>query len=265
MAKLFLNLKIMRGIIAKSALLMLTIVALSACGETVEEPKTTDEPVVEVEVEEPTTLLEIDKDSYEANETIKVTFDIVEDIDTSAWVGIIPSDTAHGSEDDGDSADVSYRYLSDGATGSMEMNAPEAAGEWDVRIYSSDTDEGVELASISFEVEETEEEEEEEEETEEYSLSIDFETVAAGSDVTVAYTAPEGFDDSAWVGIIPSDVEHGTEITNDANDVSYRYADATEGTLEFTVPTEAGSYDFRFNDTDGVNGVEVASVTFIVE
>ena len=39
----------------------------------------------------------------------------------------------------------------------------------------------------------------------------------------------------------------------------------TSGVLTFNAPTQAGTYDFRMNDTDdGSIGIEVASVTFTV-
>ena len=78
------------------------------------------------------------------------------------------------------------------------------------------------------------------------------------------FAAPDSFPSDAWVGIIPSDVPHGSEATNDENDLDYEYLDGQEsGALTFVAPNEVGSYDFRLHDTDQ-DGQEVASVTFQV-
>jgi hypothetical protein len=67
------------------------------------------------------------------------------------------------------------------------------------------------------------------------------------------------------VGIIPSDVPHGSEEENDGHDVSYRYLEGkTAGLLTFNVPEEKGSYDVRMHDTDN-NGNEITSVSFQVQ
>ncbi len=259
----------------------LMILSLSACefsfgGEEAEDTDTVETGSTEEEEmeEEPSSVM-TDKEIYEPGEEIEVTFTInsedQEEVAENAWVGIVPSETAHGSESDGDAVDVAYRYLEGDIGGTRTMNAPSEAGEWDVRVYSSDSN-GVEIATYSFMVE-GEEEMEEQEETEEEemeavgeaTLSLEVTEYAPGEDVTVEFTAPADFDTTAWVGLIPSDVEHGTESENDANDLAYKYVNGqTSGSMTFTAPEEPGSYDLRMNDTDGTGGVEVASVTFTV-
>ncbi len=96
------------------------------------------------------------------------------------------------------------------------------------------------------------------------SLELDKTTFAPGEQIEVYFTAPSSFPSNAWVGIIPSDVSHGSEAENDKYDVAYRYLDGlTSGVLTFKAPDEPGSYDFRMHDTDS-DGKEVASVTFTV-
>lgn len=88
--------------------------------------------------------------------------------------------------------------------------------------------------------------------------------VGPGDMIVVEYTAPQGYQNNAWIGIIPSEIEHGNETRNDQHDISYKYLKgSTAGTFRFTVPTKPGKYDFRMHDTDN-NGLEVASVTFEV-
>ena len=39
----------------------------------------------------------------------------------------------------------------------------------------------------------------------------------------VYFEVPEGLPDEAWAGIIPASVSHGSEETNDDNDIRYAY------------------------------------------
>jgi len=97
------------------------------------------------------------------------------------------------------------------------------------------------------------------------TLSLDKTTVAPGAEVVVSFTAGAGFKDNAWIGIIPSDVPHGDESTNDEHDLVYKYLEnKTEGTFTFMVPGQVGSYDFRMHDTDQ-DGKEVVSASFTVK
>jgi hypothetical protein len=99
------------------------------------------------------------------------------------------------------------------------------------------------------------------------SLTLDKNHFAPGEPIQVHFTASSDFPASAWVGIIPSDVPHGSEVTNDAHDIAYYHLNnQTSGTLTFTAPAQPGAYDLRMNDTDDIaqNGHEVASVSFTV-
>jgi len=85
-----------------------------------------------------------------------------------------------------------------------------------------------------------------------------------GETITVVYTALPEYDSSAWIGIIPSGIVHGSEAENDRHDITYQYLrKSTSGEFKFKAPTNVGSYDMRMHDTDS-NGKEVASVTFSV-
>ena len=101
-----------------------------------------------------------------------------------------------------------------------------------------------------------------------YTVKTDKTTYHGGGTVVVTYTADAKCDKHAWVGIVPSKIEHGKEYINDAHDLTYEYLNnRAEGKVEFTVPKEPGKYDIRLNDTDsgaadGTTGKEVSSVTF---
>jgi len=82
--------------------------------------------------------------------------------------------------------------------------------------------------------------------------------------VRVQFTTPATISENAWVGIVPSNVPHGSEAENDEHDVDYQYLEGkTNGLLSFEAPAVPGSYDIRMFDTDG-DGKELASVTFEV-
>lgn len=96
------------------------------------------------------------------------------------------------------------------------------------------------------------------------SLTIPKRGYAPGEAITATFTAPPGLPTNAWVGVIPGNIPHGNEATNDQHDVSYKYLDGkTYGTLSFTAPTTPGNYDLRMNSSDN-NGVELTYVSFTV-
>ncbi|WP_459926015.1 hypothetical protein, partial [Desulfatiferula olefinivorans] len=96
------------------------------------------------------------------------------------------------------------------------------------------------------------------------TLTLDKTTVKPGQEIQVHFTAAENFADNAWIGIIPSHVEHGSEPVNDSHDLSYQHLrKRASGTLTFKAPSKEGAYDFRMHDTDN-KGREVASVSFVV-
>ena len=93
---------------------------------------------------------------------------------------------------------------------------------------------------------------------------IDKSVYSPGEKIVVTFTARKNFPQNAWIGIIPSNIEHGSEATNDAHDIAYQYIDKrTSGTMIFKAPASPGKYDIRMNNSDD-NGKEVAYVSFKV-
>ncbi|MBI5323719.1 MAG: hypothetical protein HZB41_00280 [Ignavibacteriae bacterium] len=91
---------------------------------------------------------------------------------------------------------------------------------------------------------------------------VEFKT---GETIHLIFHAPEGLKTNAWIGIIPSNVKHGSEAENDQYDVTYQYLyGKTKSTMMFTAPAQPGNYDFRLNSTDE-NGVELGSISFVVK
>lgn len=102
------------------------------------------------------TTLALDKSSFlpGPNQKVKVYYVTDYPLFDSAWIGVIPQGVPHGSEEIGDDQDLFYQYVEDAKYDSnsrlyVELDVPETAGNYDVRMYSSDdSEEGTELASI---------------------------------------------------------------------------------------------------------------------
>jgi len=94
----------------------------------------------------------LDKSSYQAGEAIVITLAINTPLASDAWVGIVPADTPHGLEADGDAVDVTYEYVSNAVDGQVTLYAPSEAGSYDVRLFNTDASDGVELASETITV-----------------------------------------------------------------------------------------------------------------
>jgi len=198
--------------------------------------------------------VKLDKTTFACGEEIAVTF-TAPSYPENAWVGIIPSDVPHGDESQNDEHDVAYVYLKKQTSGVLNFFAPGKPGTYDFRMHDTD-DNGKEVASISFEAKVV---------TEGAELKLDKTIYAPGEEIRLALTAPAAFGPKAWVGIIPSDVPHGSEDENDQHDVAYMYLDKkTQGLLVFEAPEKAGVYDFRMHDTDD-NGNEITHIEFTVE
>ena len=194
----------------------------------------------------------LDQKTFFPGAKIPVSFKAPGALGESAWIGLVPPDIAHGSSKENDRHDVNYAYVSGQAEGTVNITGPKKVGKWEARLHDSTASDGNELAFASFEVV-----------LPTVELVLGKAVVGPGEKVTVSFKAPEGMSTSAWAGIVPSEVPHGDEETNDRHDVDYKYlAGNTSGTLSLTAPDQPGSYDIRLHDTDG--GIEIASVSFTV-
>jgi hypothetical protein len=195
----------------------------------------------------------LDQETFYPGAKIPVSFKATGALGTSAWIGVVSSGIPHGSASENDRHDVGYVYVAGLAEGTVNVDGPKEVGSWDVRLHDSTAGDGNEIAFASFKVE-----------VPTADLELDESTYEPGGKITVSFTVPEGMSTSAWAGVVPSDVPHGSEDTNDQHDLQYRYLSGkTSGTLSFDVPEQPGSYDIRLHDTDG-GGTEIASVTFTV-
>ncbi|WP_292594148.1 hypothetical protein [Mesotoga sp. UBA5847] len=95
-------------------------------------------------------------------------------------------------------------------------------------------------------------------------MSLYKDVFAPGEEITLYFYGTEGLETYAWIGIVPSDIPHGSESENDLHDIQYAYVGGmTDGLIVFTAPWDAGFYDFRLNDSDS-GGVEIDFLTFEV-
>lgn len=86
-----------------------------------------------------------------AGETFEVQFEAPLSFEAKAWIGIVPTDTAHGEEAVGDAANLGYEHLGGRSRGSVVLRAPTTPGTYDVRFYDSDA-EGKEVGSVAVTV-----------------------------------------------------------------------------------------------------------------
>jgi len=202
----------------------------------------------------PKPTLKLEKTTFAAGEEITVSFTAPSSYEENAWVGIIPSDVPHGSEDENDEHDIAYIYLEKKTSGTMTFFAPGQAGAYDFRMHDTD-DNGKEVTSISFQVEIV---------SEGAELKLNKTTYTPNEEIRLTFTAPAVYGPKAWVGLIPADVPHGSEEENDRHDLAYQYLEKkTQGLFIFKAPEKPGTYDFRMHDTDD-NGNEIVHITFEV-
>jgi hypothetical protein len=212
--------------------------------------------------------LRLEKGAFAPGEKITVHFTTPAVFPPDAWIGLIPSQAPHGSESENDKYDLAYQYMGGKATGTIIFTAPAQPGSYDIRMHDTDNN-GREVASITFTVgaaaapapaptpapaPQSQ-----------GPLRLDKTSFSPGEQIVVHFTAPGDFDKNAWIGIIPSNVSHGSESENDKHDLAYQYLKGrTMGSLAFRAPSKPGSYDFRMHNTDN-NGKEIASITFSVQ
>lgn len=187
---------------------------------------------------------------------VKFEFTAPEHLPENAWIGIIPSDVPHGSEAQNDGANRGYAYLSGKTHGSDELRAPAEPGRYDLRMHDTDSD-GQEITHAGFEVAWPD--------ASKAAMKLDRDVFLPGEHMKITFTAGDDFAESAWIGILPASIPHGSEDVNDQHDVGYTYLGGkASGVIEMYAPTEAGSWELRMHDTDA-DGREVAVTPFSVK
>ncbi len=205
--------------------------------------------------------ISIDKQTYVSHETLPVHFTAPITYWYTAWVALLPADNSPETAGDADAHDVSYGYLNGRTEGTNQLRVPGLPGQYELRLFTNTGGEGHSVAQLSVTVELPEGGDVAP------SLRLDKELYRAGENIVVDFTAPAIFDYNSWLGIVPSQVEHGSTSTNDSHDVAYEYVyGRMQGTVTFKAPEEPGSYDVRLNNGTGLgDGKEHDSVSFVVE
>lgn len=194
----------------------------------------------------------LDKKEFDVGEEIKVHFEASDNLHESAWIGIVPSEIEHGDEALNDRHDVDYQRLKGMTSGTLIFKTPGRIDKYDFRMHDTDHS-GNEIASDSFSVRGVIAE-----------LKLDKRVFVTGQKIRVHFKTSASLVGSAWLGIIPSHIPHGSEETNDQHDLAYQYLEGkAEGSFTFVTPSKEGSYDFRIHDTNN-NGREIGSITFKV-
>lgn len=208
------------------------------------------------------TRLTTDKASYATGEAITVSFNLDPESarDPHAWIGLLPADVPHGNSEQNDKFDLAYQYLNGNNSGTLTFHAPDDPGDYDLRMHNAEAG-GQELASVAFKV------------TgpvkplvgNAIRLNKSRFAPAEPITITVSIKAEDKLDETAWVGIVPSAVEHGSEPINDQHNLGYKYlGKSLYGQTTLPAPNAPGFYDLRLNNSD-TDGKELAFVTFVVE
>ena len=239
--------------------LFMSLAILAGCGKKKEEKtEATEQTAGTTSSQDLTGTLKLSKTEYNPSDEIKVTFTADGDLSNNAWVGLIPSNIPHGDEGVNDANDMSYKYVTEKG-GEMTFNAPLKPGKYDLRMNSGDKDGSKEVASVTFTVVANSGDTV-------VSLSLDKGSYKPGEEIKLDFRALPDFDANAWIGIIPSDIDHGSEAENDAHDIAYQYISSkTKGTMTFKAPEKPGKYDFRMMNSDNSDAKEMKYVSFTVK
>ena len=187
--------------------------------------------------------------------TANVTYENLPE-NSDAWIGVVPSDTPHN-EQDANNAYIKYSSLKDFESGNFtgfELSDNSLSGNYDLRIYANDNG-GKELSCVTFYIDGPKAE------ITNVQWNPDTRTVTA--DVIYANFSD---DNSAWIGVVPSDTPHN-EQDADRADVNYIFLRNFESGAfpGITVPNDiSGSYDLRIYSND-YNGSELACINFTIE
>jgi hypothetical protein len=189
--------------------------------------------------------LQLEKDSFFPGEEIKLLFFAPPKLESSAWIGIIPSDIPHGDENVNDQHELTYQYLSGQTQGEMVFTAPSEPGEYDFRMHDSDSN-GKEITSVSFKVA-----------LPQPSLSLNNRVFTPGETLTITFSNATT-NQRDWIGLYKKDA-------SDRDYLTWQYTDGKkEGSPTFEAPSEPGEYDARFFINDGYTRLAISEPFTVV-
>jgi len=207
---------------------------------------------VKIKVKKAVGKVWLDKSDFVTGERMNVHFEVPAELNPKAWAGIVPANIEHGSEAVNDQHDISWEYLDGRANGTLAMLSPAKTGKWDVRLNDFNGN-GNEFAYVTFNVTMAKGE-----------VSIDKGQYSPGETIAVKYNVYNLLSPKAWAGVVPSDIEHGSEARNDNYDTSWEYLGGASGSLKLRAPDKPGRYDVRVHDSND-DGNEIAFTSFVVK
>lgn len=92
--------------------------------------------------------LKLEKTSFTKGEVMKVTFKAPVAWETTAWIGIIPSNVKHGEAAEADKHDKGWKFLDGRNGGTIDMYLPDTTGKFDIRMF--DANAGKEVKSVAI-------------------------------------------------------------------------------------------------------------------
>ncbi|OPX79022.1 MAG: hypothetical protein A4E45_00982 [Methanosaeta sp. PtaB.Bin039] len=144
----------------------------------------------------------------------------------SGWIGIVPASLPHS--DQKPEQVMLFSILDQNSSRKVGLQAPEAQGSYELRLYRSS---GEELAALPFQVEVP-------------SLSAAVSKVEACGSFNASYFGAPGYEGD-WIGVFAAGAE-------DQSPIYRRYLDgSSNGTVELYAPTYAGQFDLRLFQDNG--------------
>ena len=175
-----------------------------------------------VQVVQYTPNLSTNKTTYLPNEKITVSYS-QGSIFSGAWIGLSRQGTA-------DNSYMTFKYTDASGQGTLDFNAPREPGVYEIRKF---LDSGyTKIGSMQITVREFTP-----------TLTPSRIEVNPGEKVNVSFTDGSTYS-GAWIGV------HRVGDPNTTYQ-SFRYTNATSGTLEFTMPRQVGTYEFRIYKDSG--------------
>jgi hypothetical protein len=96
------------------------------------------------------------------------------------------------------------------------------------------------------------------------TVKMDKTEYKPGEEITVTFSNEDWYVGSdAWVGIIPSEIEHGDETLADEYDIEYYYLESLENGKAVFYTLDAGKYDIRVFTSDD-EGEEILYIPFTI-
>lgn len=253
------------GIFLLAVCFSLASCSIKEDAENVVQDITTDKPSGEIIVL---------KDEFNPGEEIRLAYTLDSDTLTGGTIKLVSTGSgAASSNETGNNKTVNNQNENTAREekafnkniGVLTFTAPTEPGTYELAMYTKDLDgsstDGMdEISSITIEVIDPN--------AEARSLDADMEiskeSYSPGETITVNYTAPSAWDNTAWIGIVPSIVDHGNERENFKNKLEHKNLSGPKGTLTFTAPQTPGVYDLRMHSSDK-DGMEVEDIRIIVK